>query len=131
MKLNEFFGHINLDLDQDKNRDSNSPSKEEENQLGDDLFWYILDHDDLHKNYFMPIAKELEKKYKKTKDNASHDWKEWAPMVNSGCMKYWKEKKIEKHPTDVFTKELRKEICKRLEEHYRDSITKDEHKLGK
>lgn len=128
MKLYEFFGNINLDLDQDKNKDSHSPSKEEENQLGDELFWYILDHDELHKKHVMPVSKDLEKKYEDKKGDSSRDWKMWIPMVNQGCMKYWKEKKLEKHPSDAFPKDLRKELCQRLEDHYRENITKGKRK---
>jgi hypothetical protein len=128
MKLYEFFGNINLDLDQDKNRDAHSPSKEEENQLGDELFWYILDHDELHKKHVMPVSKDLEKKYEEEKGDSTRDWKMWMPMVNQGCMKYWKEHKLEKHPGDAFPKDLRKELCQRLEDHYREHTTKGKRK---
>jgi hypothetical protein len=123
MKLYEFFGNINFD--QEKGRDSKSLSKEEEQELGDDVFYYILDDDDLHKKYFMPVAKELKAKYDDTSDDASHDWKVWSPMVKSGCARYYKEHELKKHPEDVFTKEFRKDICKRLESHYRESISRD------
>ena len=131
MKLFEFFGNINHDPNEGKDRDLDSPSKEEEQQLGDDVYWFILDEDDLHKKFFMPIAKELKKKYDDTTDDASNDWKVWIPMVNAGCMKYYKEHKLEEHPKDAFPKELRTELCKRLEEHYRENITNGEYELGK
>jgi hypothetical protein len=131
MKLYEFFGNMNLDLDQDKGKDSSAPSKEEEDQIGDELFWYIIDHDDLHKNHFLPAAKEIKKKHDQDPKESMHDWKTWAPMVNSGCMKYWKEKKMKKHPTDAFPKDLRKDLCKRLADHYHKDIIKDEYKLGR
>jgi hypothetical protein len=124
MKLFEFFGNINHDPNQEDKRDPQSPSKEEEQELCDNVFWFILDDDELHKKHFMPIAKELKAKYANTADDASHDWKSWIPMVNSGCMKYYKENKIEKNPSKTFSKDFRKDLCKRLEDHYRESIEK-------
>lgn len=125
MKLFEFFGNINHDPNQEEKRDPQSPGKEEEQELADNVFWYILDDDDLHKKHFMPIAKELKAKYADKTDDASRDWKVWIPMVNAGCMKYYKEHKIEDHPSDTFHKEFRRDICKRLEDHYHEAIEKD------
>jgi hypothetical protein len=125
MKLFEFFGNINHNPNQDKDLDSKTPGKEEEQQLADDVFWYILDDNDLHKKYFMPISKELKIKYADTKDDDSRDWKVWLPLVNAGCMKFWKEHKIKQHPKDAFHKEFRRDVCKRLEDHYHEEIAKD------
>ena len=125
MKLFEFFGNINHNPNEDQNKDPQSPGKEEEQELCDNVFWFILDDDDLHKKYFMPIAKELKAKYADTTDDASRDWKTWIPMVNAGCMKYYKEHKLEQHPSDAFSKEFRRDLCKRLEDHYHESIEKD------
>ena len=125
MKLFEFFGNINQDSSKEDERDPQSLGKEEEQELADNVFWFILDDDDLHKKHFMPIAKELKAKYANTKDDASHDWKVWIPMVNAGCTKFYKEHKIEDHPSDVFSKEFRRDLCKRLEDHYHESIEKD------
>jgi hypothetical protein len=125
MKLFEFFGNINHNPNQEEKRDPQTPGKEEEQELADNVFWFILDDDDLHKKHFMPIAKELKAKYANKKDDASQDWKVWIPMVNAGCMKYYKEHKIEDHPSDKFHKEFRRDICKRLEDHYHEAIEKD------
>ena len=125
MKLYEFFGNINFDPNKEESRDPEALGKEEEQELCDNVYWFILDDDDLHKKFFMPIAKELKKKYADTTDDASHDWKVWIPMVNAGCMKFYKEHNIEQHPSDVFTKDFRKSICKRLEDHYHEAIEND------
>ena len=126
MKLYEFFGKINHNPNEDKdNQDPQALGKEEEQELADNVFWYILDNDELHKKFFMPISKELKKKYADTTDNASRDWKVWLPMVNSGCMKFYKERNLEQHPSDAFGKEFRRDICKRLEDHYHEAIEKD------
>lgn len=125
MKLFEFFGNINHNPNEDNDRDPQSLGKEEEQELGDNVFWFILDDNELHKKHFMPIAKELKAKYADKSDDASLDWKVWIPMVNAGCMKYYKEHQIEKHPSDAFSKEFRRDVCKRLEDHYHEAIEKD------
>lgn len=132
MKLYEFFGNIKHDTEQDKDLDPQSIGKEEEQELEDQVFWFILDDDDLHKKYFMPVAKELVRIYKTdTKADDLVDWKTWMPMVNTGCMNFYKEQDLNKRPEDVFTKEMRIALCKRLTDHYHDDILKDSYNLGK
>lgn len=130
MKLFEFFGNINFNPNKEEDLDPLHNDVEEEKSLCDDAFYYIIDDDILHKKYFMPLAKQLKKKYDDTTDDASEDWKVWIPMVNAGCAKYYKENKIDQHPTDAFPKKVRIELCKRLEKHYREDISKGEYKLG-
>jgi len=130
MKLFEFFGNINHDVDRDKDRDSQALTKEEEQEFSDNVFWYIIDEDDLHKKYFLPIAKDLKKKYDDTTDDDSVDWKVWLPIVNAGCTKYYKDHKIDKHPKDAFQQKFRMELCKRLEDHFHQDIAKGEYNLG-
>jgi hypothetical protein len=132
MKLNEFFGNIKHDTEQDKDLDPQSIGKEEEQELEDQVFWFILDDDDLHKKYFMPVAKELVRIHKTdTKSDDLVNWKTWMPMVNTGCMNFYKEQDLKKRPEDVFTKEMRVALCKRLTDHYHDDILKDSYNLGK
>jgi hypothetical protein len=132
MKLNEFFGNIKHDTEQDKDLDPQSIGKEEEQELEDQVFWFILDDDDLHKKYFMPVAKELVRIHKTdTKADDLTNWKTWMPMVNAGCMNFYKEQDLKKRPEDVFTKEMRVALCKRLTDHYHDDILKDSYNLGK
>jgi hypothetical protein len=125
MKLYEFFG--NIEHDDGNRRDPQSISKEEEQQLEDNVFYFILDDDDLHKKYFMPVAKELRRIHKTdTKSDDLTNWKTWMPMVKSGCMNFYKEEDIKKRPEDVFTKEMRVALCKRLTDHYHEEIIKDQ-----
>lgn len=128
MKLFEFFGK--LTFDQDHKDDKFSLSREEKEDLEDSLFWYILEDDELHKKYFMPSAKKLKARYNNHQDDSSKDWIEWLPMVNKGCTKYYAEHDIPGDPKEIFSKKLRKEICKRLENHYRNDILNDEYQLG-
>ena len=53
MLLTEFFNKP-LDVYKDKKQ-----GKHDDSNLEDELFWYILDHDKLHKDYFFPIAKKM------------------------------------------------------------------------
>ena len=128
MKLFEFFGQLNFKKDHDD--DKFSLSREEEESLEDSLFWYILEDDELHKKHFMPIAKKLKAKYDNHNDDSSKDWKEWLPMVNKGCIKYYKAHDVMGDPRDTFNKKLRKDLCKRIENHYRNDILNNEYNLG-
>ena len=118
MLLNEFFGKAETPKLDDKD-------KFEENQLQDDVFEYIINQDDLHKKYVMPIAKEIYASKSKERDP-----KVWLPLVNKGCLKFYKERNMSEDPNDVFDKELRRELCHRFAEHFHEDILKDEYKLG-
>lgn len=131
MKLFEFFGKIDHDIENTDDQNRIGINKEEEAKLADDVFWFILDDDDLHKQYFMPIARKLKKIYdSESKLDDIHDWKSWAKMVNNGCMKYYQEHALKDDPNDIFDKKFRMELCKKLTNHYHDDIIKGEYNLG-
>ena len=131
MKLYEFFGHINLDHGDDKNKDPAKTDSLQEEELLTSVFEFILDDDELHKKHFMPIAKNIKKAEKDGDPKTdSKSWKLWIPMVNAGCMKYYKEHDVKKHPNDAFTKEVRKELCQKLADHYHPDIIKNIYELG-
>lgn len=119
MKLLEFFNKP-LDLDhQKKNKDN--PKFE------DELFWYILDHDKLHKDYFFPIAKKL----KSLKECAPEMVLElYMPMVEKGCKEYYQDKKMTGKLGKLFPKEVRENLCQRIHDHLYDDIRADKYKLG-
>ena len=117
MLLNEFFGKLNASDGTDKN-------KFEENQLMDDVFEYILNQDDLHKKYFLPAAKEV--RIKKSKEL---DTKAWEPLVNHGCMKFYKERELIDDPKDLFNKEIREKLCQRFAKHFHKDIHDGEYKV--
>jgi phage gp46-like protein len=121
MLLKEFFNQ-SIDLGNSLARKNNADPK-----LDDNLFWYIIDHDKLHKDYFFAIAKEL-----KSKDNQEPEeiLKLFMPMVLKGCREYYADKKLHGKLGKTFSKELREELCKRLYEHYKEDISKDNYKLG-
>jgi hypothetical protein len=116
MLLNEFFGKSQTHDVTDKN-------KFREEQVMDEVFEYILNQDDLHKKFFLPTAN-------KVKNTKKDDPKLWEPLVNHGCMKFYKEKEIIEDPRDLFTKKMREKLCQRFAKHFHDDIRKDEYKLG-
>jgi hypothetical protein len=121
MILKEFFSKsVNISANQ-KGRDS-------KNQINkDDLFWYILDHDRLHKDYFFPIAKKIKKL-----DSCSPEkiLELYMPMVKKGCKEYYSEKKLNGHLGKIFSEEVREELCHKLHNHYFDDIKKNKYNLG-
>lgn len=124
MLLNEFFGKA---IDVTKEMSKNNDDKE----MHDDLFWYILDHDKLHKDYFMHIAKKMKQQSMKEELDKAQCIKEFLPMVKKGCMEYYQHKKMKGYPEKIFPKELQKELCEKLFDHYREDIVKDKYKLGR
>jgi hypothetical protein len=121
MLLKEFFG---------KNIDpiKNLQKGRDDSNIGDNLFWYIIDHDRLHKDYFFPIAAKLAK-HKENYDRSSMI-KEFMPMVLKGCKEFYSKKKMKGKLGKVFSKELRDDMCERLLDHYREDIVKGKYKIG-
>jgi hypothetical protein len=118
MRLYEFFGKPNDVLD-------NLDKKREDQAMTDDVFWFIVDHDLLHKDHFHPIAVKIKKKPDDTDLK-----KEFLPMVEKGCMEFHHFNKIQGHPETMFTKEFKKDLCEKLYNHYREDIVKDNYKIG-
>jgi hypothetical protein len=54
---------------------------------------------------------------------------EFMPMVEKGCMEYYKHEKMKGLPKKLFPKELREELCEKLHDHYREGLLKDEYKI--
>lgn len=120
MILKEFFGKSIDPQKSIKNKDISDT-------IGDDLFWYILDHDKLHKDYFFPIAKKV----KKLKECGPEMVLElYMPMVVKGCKEYYHAKKMEGRMSKCFPKELRETLCQRLHDHYHQDILKGKYKIG-
>ena len=128
MKLYEFFGSMTHDVNEKAEKDPNKMNKEDEEQLADDVFWFIVDDDDLHKKYFMPIARELKKTL--GDDSYTHDYKVWKPMTTAGCIKYYEENDVPGNPKETFNKKFRIDLCKRLSDHFHKDIVKGEYDLG-
>ena len=117
MLLTEFFGR-SADIHKD-------PSKnQEDNKIKDELYWYILDHDRLHKDYFHPIAKKLKQSH-----NRSAAIQEFMPMVEKGCKEFYHFHKMKDKLGKIFPKDLRDEICQQLYDHYIEGVKKNHYKI--
>jgi len=122
MKLVEFFGNP---------IDTKKPSdKKDTGNMSDDLFYYIIDHDKLHKDFFHPTAVSIKKAHQSKKDNKEEQVKSFLPMVNKGCLEYYHKHKMNGRLGKLFPKEMRDEMCERLYDHYREDIVKEKYKLG-
>lgn len=120
MLLNEFFGR-SIDIDRDKK------SKEDKRDFDHELFYYILDHDKLHKDYFFEIAKKMRSL---NECSESMIYEMFMPMVVKGCKEYYHHNKMEGRMADKFPKELRQGLCKQLYDHYHDDVKKNRYRLS-
>ncbi len=110
MFLTEFFGKPKqIHLKPGKTKD--------ENQIDNELFWFILDNDHLHKKYFFPLSKKIKK---------DHDRVEildqMMEMVKQGCKEYYAKNKMEGKLGKVFPEKLRKDVCQKLYDHYKENL---------
>ena len=124
MLLNEFFGRA---IKAGKHQDKKHTDQDQENN---DLFWYILDHDKLHKDYVIPLAQKIKKKQKENTLDKNASVKEFMPIVEKGCMEYYKHKKMNGKLGKIFPKKLREDLCEKLFDHFYDDIIKDSYNLG-
>ena len=125
MLLNEFFGKA-VELGHGQQSD-----KDEHGKLADDAFWYIVDHDRLHKEYFHPLAKKIKAAHASGNDDKELLVKEFFPMVNKGCKEFYHKHKMTGSLGKLFPEEMREDMCERLYDHYCEDILKDRYKLGK
>jgi len=131
MKLYEFFGVPTYEEDKKDDRNNQDHrSEEDKEKLENDLYWFILDDDQLHKEYFIPLAHKLHEKVKSKDFDRSKHIRDWLPMVNQGCMKFYKEQQMTEDPKDIFSKDLRRALCQRLANQSFNDLEKDEYKLG-
>ncbi len=120
MLLKEFFSKA-LEFQ------STLKNNQDHNLNKDDLFWYIIDHDKLHKDYFFPAAKEIQK----LKECGPGQVLElFMPMVKKGCKEYYAYKELKGKLGKNFPLEIREEICQRLYDHYKEDILKEKYKIG-
>ena len=122
MILKEFFSKpIDISANQKSREDTKNIKK-------DDLFWYILDHDKLHKDYFFPIAKKI----KTLKDCGPDEIIElYMPMVKKGCKEYYEHKKLSGKLGKLFPDDMREELCHQLHDHFFDDVQHDKYSIGK
>ena len=123
MLLKEFFGKpIDINKEMSKDRDDKN--------VGNDLFWYIIDHDRLHKDYFHSLAPKIYKEHNSGKLNKEAIIKEFMPMVKKGCQEFFTKEKMKGRFEDNFDREIMQEMCERLFDHYREDIVQGNYKIG-
>jgi hypothetical protein len=123
MLLNEFFGK-SLDLDKHKQ------NLENKSVNPDELFWYILDHDRMHKDYVMPLARKIKKAHNEGSSDRAQHISEFMPMVERGCKEFYNHKELTGKLGNLFPKKFREEMCERLCDHLYDDIIKDCYSIG-
>ena len=124
MLLNEFFGKsIDVHKEMSKSRDDQN--------IGDELFWYIVDHDKLHKDYFHEVAKKIKKSYDSDTIDKEEIVKDFLPMVKKGCVEFYHHHKMPGKLEKLFNKDLIEDMCEKLYDHYREDIVKDAYKVGR
>lgn len=131
MKLYEFFGAPthHTDPDKDSRDDVNGQTEADKDKLADEVYWYILDHDQLHKDHFIPLSKEIAEKQKSKDFDHGKYIAKWMPMVNRGCMEFYKEAHMDRDPKDIFPLAMRKDLCQRLADQHHNDIERGEYKI--
>jgi hypothetical protein len=124
MLLNEFFGKA-IDLGKKEDKDTDKHGK-----ISDDAFWYIVDHDRLHKDHFHTLAPKIKKAHKEGRADKEKLVKDFLPMVNKGCMEFYNKHKMTGKLGKLFPKEMREDMCERLYDHYCEDILKDRYTIG-
>jgi hypothetical protein len=128
MKLFEFFGQQELDFYRSHPDDKKTDNrKEEQANLANEIFFHIIDHDKLHKKHFFDIARHVKEAHGK---DDGHDPKYWMEMVKDGCVDFFHTHKMKGDIKELFNKDIRKELCQRLADHYHKDIAKDQYTLG-
>ena len=124
MKLYEFFGRpVNLGNKETQSEQDISDHK-------DELFWYILDHDRLHKDHAVDLIKKMSRDNKTGKLNREECVSSLRTMVEKGCMEFYHKKEMKGKPAKHFPKELRDGLCEQLCDHFIEAINKKEFQLG-
>jgi hypothetical protein len=130
MKLYEFF-NVPVDKKEKAFPDyANSKSDEEKTKIADQLFWYIIDNDDLHKEFVLPFIKDMKAQITSPGFNRDRFTKKWLPMINKGAKLFYKHEKLKDDPKDLFTDNLKDELCKQLCDKFIDEVKEDHYHIG-
>jgi uncharacterized protein YaaW (UPF0174 family) len=129
MKLNEFF-NVPIDKKEKNDPEHVRVSAEEKQKMADEVFWFIIDHDMLHKEYSLPFVRDMKDQLKSPNFDKDKFSKMWMPMVNKGCHLYYKQNKLKKDPKELFDKELRDGLCKSLGEKFIEEINDNAYHIG-
>ena len=123
MLLNEFFG--SYDAAGAKKEDEKHKKKYEEAELAEAIYEFILHHDKLHKEQFIPIAQQIHRNPTKEHENEI-----WMPLVTKGCMEFYHHNKMMEDPLKMFHKKFRHDMCELFANECNKEILKGEYQLG-
>ena len=94
MKLYEFFSVPDGSNTDKEALNKSHKTETEREKLASDVYWFILDHDRLHKEHFLPMAMKMHEDFKKNKKLDREKYTEcWQPMVEDGCLEFFKKNK--------------------------------------
>lgn len=122
MRLLEFFNPKHGKWDQ---HDKDNDLVPKDDNLEDNIYYFILDDDRIHKEHFLPLAID----YYNQKDNDNFDRKSFAksclPMVKDGCRAYCKSLKSEEIPDEMLNKDLFRSLAHRLVDQIINDVKED------
>jgi hypothetical protein len=97
-----------------------------------ELHAYIMNDEDLYRKQFMPIIANLQRKMKKGVYNHEMAPKLWSYLVDNAARKYVKEfGSPNQDVKDIFPKEVRQEISKKLADQEFEKIKDGEYDVVK
>lgn len=122
MRLLEFFNPKHESWEQhDKDQDMTP----RDDKLEDNIYYFILDDDRIHKEHFLPLAVN----YYRQKDRGDFDKKLFAkkclPMVNDGCRAYCRSLKSEEIPDKLLNKDLFRSLAHRIVDQIINDVKED------
>ncbi len=107
------------------------PSTEDgKKKIFDDVYYFILDNNYLHKKYFFPIARIIKNLINSKEYNEKDHCKKWMPMINAGCLEFYKKYNIKGDPKEIFDYQNRINLCNKLGKEYHTDISKNVYSLG-
>ena len=124
MKLYEFF-NIPVNKKEKENPSVIGISQEEKQKMADELFWFILDNDRLHKEYVLPFVNSMKDQITSPTFNKDRFTKMWMPMVNKGCKEFYSKHKLKKDPKELFDDSTKTVICKSLSDKFIEEFKDD------
>jgi tRNA(Glu) U13 pseudouridine synthase TruD len=101
----------------------------QDSNIDNEVFWFLIDNDRLHKQYFHSLAKYIFNQLQHKDIDKAADVKKFMPMVKSGCLEYYNEKKLPGHFEDNFDKEAMKDLCDKLYDHYIEDIKNKQYQI--
>jgi len=107
---------------------ANHVSKMDEEKLTTTLYEFIIDDDQLHKEFFIPLALKINAHGKNL--NRETLPSKFMPMINRGCTLFYDIHQLKGSEDKILTKRIREAVCQRIAEQSVDEILRGEYQLG-